>query len=268
MSHYRAMIDQEPSWPSADEYFGSFAAERRDATPRNLPGRFALEATRTRSRAQRLPDRAMQGCAAEISAFLALVLDERSARWEEFAARRGAELGPQALAAVLLAPSARMVGEFWRRDACDFLQVTIAMTRIERAFRNCVLSDPPPGQARAARAVLLAPVPGEQHGFGLAVVADAFRRAGWRVDRCADDEHGRMIGLAETRRYDMIGLSIGGEPMLPALQVAVRRLRQCSLNRTVRIGVGGPLVGQRHDVVSLSGADFAAGDAAAAVDSA
>jgi methanogenic corrinoid protein MtbC1 len=268
MSHYRAMIDQEPSWPSADEYIGSFAAERREASPRNLPGRFALEATRMRPRARRAPDRGTKGCAAEIGAFLALVLDERSTRWEEFAALRGVELGPQALASLLLAPAARMVGEFWRRDVCDFMQVTIAMTRIERAFRNSVLADPPPGEVRSARALLLAPVAGEQHGFGLAVVADAFRRAGWRVDRCADDEQGRMIALAQARRYDMIGLSIGGEPMLPALQAAVQRLRRCSLNRTVRIGVGGPLVGQRQDVVSLSGADFGAGDAAAAVDSA
>lgn len=202
----------------------------------------------------------------DIGLFVSLALDPDSARCETFARRIAHRHGAQELVTRLLAPAAWLLGDYWRRDICNFLVMTAAMERIERIFRGAIAEDPPVGRRGRGRSILLSPVPGEQHGFGLAVVEDAFRRAGWHVDRCSFDEEGRLVALASQRHYDAIGLSIGGEAMMDRLGRVVEDLRRVSSNRDVRIGLGGPLVALRPELTSHIDSDFSATDAALAVD--
>ncbi len=202
----------------------------------------------------------------DIGLFVSLSLDVTSARCETFARRVAHKHGAQELVTRLLAPAAGLLGDYWRRDICNFLVMTAAMERIERIFRSAIAEDPPLGRRGHGRSILLSPVPGEQHGFGLAVVEDAFRRAGWFVDRCSFDEEDRLVALASQRHYDAIGLSIGGEAMLGRLAYMMRDLRRVSMNRDVRIGLGGPLVALRPELTSQLDGDFSATDAALAVD--
>lgn len=84
----------------------------------------------------------------------------------------------------LLAPVARHLGELWEKDLCDFTEVTIGLGRLQQVLRDNsadfsqpeAVNDAPPG-----RRILLAPCPGEQHTFGLSLVAEFFHRAGWDV---------------------------------------------------------------------------------------
>jgi methanogenic corrinoid protein MtbC1 len=202
----------------------------------------------------------------DIGLFVSLALDVTTARCETFARRVAHKHGAQELAKRLLAPAAGLLGDYWRRDICNFLVMTAAMERIERIFRGVIAENPPLGRRGHGRSILLSPVPGEQHGFGLAVVEDAFRRAGWHVDRCSFDEEGRLVTLASQRHYDAIGLSIGGEAMMGRLGRVVEDLRRLSNNRDVRIGLGGPLVALRPELTSHIDSDFSATDAALAVD--
>lgn len=229
--------------------------------PTSILGRIVEELgihARERSRA-RLGD-------GDIGLFVALALDMNSSRCETFARRIAQKHGPQELATLLLAPAARLLGDYWRRDICDFLTVTAAMERIERIFRGAAAEDPALRRRGKGRSILLSPVPGDEHGFGLAIVEDAFRRAGWHVDRCSFDEEERLVALASQRHYDAIGLSIGGETMLGRLGRVLDNLRRLSDNRDVRIGLGGPLMGLRPDLASRFDCDFSANDAALAVD--
>ena len=82
----------------------------------------------------------------------------------------------------LLAPAARVLGEMWEEDRCGFADVTVALCRLHEILRG--LSATPPANTDTpplGRRVLLVPVPGEQHTFGLLMVAEFFRRSGWEV---------------------------------------------------------------------------------------
>lgn len=82
----------------------------------------------------------------------------------------------------LLGPVARRLGQLWEEDRCDFTQVTVGVWQLRQILRD--LTPDFVGSAAAAtppRRALLMAVPGEQHTFGVVMVADFFRRAGWLV---------------------------------------------------------------------------------------
>ena len=106
----------------------------------------------------------------------------------------------------LFAPAARLLGEMWSDDHCDFSAVTVALGRLQRLLREL---SPAFGteieypRQRPPRAV--AQPPDEQHSFGLCMVAEFFRRDGWDVfgvvGGAVDDPVGaRAQGMGRRRR--------------------------------------------------------------------
>lgn len=202
-----------------------------------------------------------------VEEFVQLLLDENDNGCEDFAFRQAASgADPQRMAADYLGPAARLIGDFWRMDICDFMQVTVCMSRIQRLFWRLVEEYPPVGETRVGCSILLSPVPGEQHGFGQSVVEDAFRRQGWHVDSCSFDEEDDLYAFAESNEYQVIGLSVSGEPFLPLLAAAILKLRRRSRNAGVSIMVGGSLVATHPDAARGAGADLLVRDVAEALD--
>ncbi len=165
----------------------------------------------------------------------------------------------------LFAPAARHLGGLWDSDLCDFATVTVGLGRLQRLLREL---SPAFGaeveHPRNGRRAMLAQPNDEQHSFGLSMVAEFFRRAGWEV-------HGGPGGAASdpTARvreewFDMVGLSIGSEARLSWLERSVATLRQASRNRALVIIVGGPLFTLHPDWVERVGADGTALEARAA----
>ncbi|MEY4653023.1 MAG: hypothetical protein RI884_1604 [Pseudomonadota bacterium] len=158
----------------------------------------------------------------------------------------------------LLAPAARHLGELWEEDLCNFADVTVGVGRLQQAMRNLspgLVTRPPQGGAH--RAILLAPAPGEQHTFGLVMVGDFFRSAGWDVDG------GPALSVdVETlvRRgwYDVVGLSLASEVHLPRLGTAIAAIRKASMNPRVGILVGGPMFLRQAGLAAEVGADAVA----------
>jgi methanogenic corrinoid protein MtbC1 len=163
---------------------------------------------------------------------------------------------PQQVAKALLGPAARLLGDDWRADTCDFLSLTIAMNRMHQIFRQLVREAPRVDAGAPAGTMLLSPVPGEQHGFGVLVVEDAFLRAGWIVDVCGWDEEARLMGLAARNRYDVIALSMSGEVLGPRLCDTVRKLKAVSSNRLARFVVGGVAFETRPELASEARAEL------------
>jgi methanogenic corrinoid protein MtbC1 len=173
---------------------------------------------------------------------------------------------PESLYLGLLSAAACALGLLWEQDRCDFAQVTISVGRLQQLAR--FLSSR--FQAAAVRrpdpdSVLLVPAPGEQHTFGLIILAEFFQRAGWHV---AGGPMAGGMNPAEAVRstwFDIAGFSIGSESRLEALAKDIRRVRRASRNRDLGVMVGGPLFLQRPDLVARVGADMAAVDAPSAV---
>jgi hypothetical protein len=69
----------------------------------------------------------------------------------------------------LLAPAARLLGEWWKQDVRDFTEVTSGLCRMHQLlheFSPRFLHDAQP--TAPDRCVLLVPMPGDQHSFGRA----------------------------------------------------------------------------------------------------
>jgi methanogenic corrinoid protein MtbC1 len=166
----------------------------------------------------------------------------------------------------LLAPAARLLGTCWEDDVCDFTEVTIGLRCLHAV---CHALEPrfaplsPNG--RSGRRILLAPAPGEQHGFGLTMVEQFFRRAGWEswIDGGADRE--ALLAMVAEKHFGLIGFSIGGETHIEALTTLIRDVRRASRNPNLGILVGGPLLLQEPLLVKRLGADATARDAEEAI---
>jgi methanogenic corrinoid protein MtbC1 len=201
-----------------------------------------------------------------IEEFVVMLFDEDSDRCQEMLGEALAESGdPQKVVEILLEPAARVVGENWCSDECDFLKVTIAVSRMQRLFRRMASECPPTSLPDLSRCALLTPAPGEQHTFGLSVVDDAFRRAGWEVDCCGCDEETEMFRLVALNHYQIIGVSISVERFLPDLLELSRKLRTRSRNRAIVLIAGGSMVMQNPQGAIEAGFDLLAVDSVSAV---
>ena len=178
--------------------------------------------------------------------------------------QRGASL--EAVCLCLLAPAARELGLLWEEDECDFMQVTVGLCRLHHLLRE--LS---PGfhfesvEPKTARNILLAPVPGDQHTFGITLVAQFLRQAGWQVWSEFSGSTDELLEVVRTHWFAAVGLSVGSETRVDELARVIRAIRQASLNRSVGIMTGGPLLVARPELAVLMGADATALDGPMAV---
>ncbi|WP_224405109.1 B12-binding domain-containing protein [Afifella sp. IM 167] len=179
---------------------------------------------------------------------------------------RARGLGLETIFLNLMAPTARLLGELWKADDCDFTDVTIGLARLQQLLREFA----PAFQGALAdcsdgRRVLLAPAPGEQHTFGLFMTEEFFRRSGWQVLSEMDCSPGRIGEIVRSEWFSIVGFSLSGERFLSELAVAIDLVRQNSKNQSIGIMVGGQLFLDQPELVTLVGADVSASDARQAV---
>lgn len=166
----------------------------------------------------------------------------------------------------LLSAAARKAGEMWEADLCSFTDVTIGLWRLQEVMHEVGMANAiPPRTAEPPHRVLLRQTPGEQHRFGLNMVAEFFRRAGWQVHDDSTEAGTDPIANVRGRWFDVVGLSLSGERHLDVLATTIHAIRKASRNRGVGIMVGGPLFVEHPDWVARVGADTTANDGRQAV---
>jgi methanogenic corrinoid protein MtbC1 len=166
----------------------------------------------------------------------------------------------------VVAPAARRLGDFWSDDRCHFTDVTLAMSRLHHMLHllgHVFYAEDPHAELR--RRALLLPVPGEQHSFGLAMVAEFFRRAGWDVWSGATLARADLLRLVARERFDLVGLSTGSDAKLDVLPTLVHAVRHRSRNADIGVFVGGPAFLTHPELATSVGADATALDGRQAV---
>jgi methanogenic corrinoid protein MtbC1 len=161
----------------------------------------------------------------------------------------------------LLAPAARYLGYLWDEDLCGFADVTVGLGRLQQVMRELSPAfgsevDHPADGRRA----LLVPAPGEQHTFGLSMVAEFFRRAGWEVVGGVGGPEIDPVDLVRDEWFDVIGVSVGNEARLDWLRNGITEVRRASRNRAIGVMVGGPVFNLNPEYVAQVGADITASD--------
>lgn len=166
----------------------------------------------------------------------------------------------------LLAPAARHLGILWDEDACDFVDVTMALWRLQEIVHE--LAARVPGAAArfgGERRALFAGVPGEQHGFGTIMVEEFFRRAGWTTACEPVSTETVLLDAVATQWFELIGLTVMCDDNVAGLPQLIAGLRARSKNPRVGVMVGGRSFADHPEWAATCGADATARDGAEAV---
>lgn len=166
----------------------------------------------------------------------------------------------------LMAPAARKLGEYWEQDICSFTDVTIGLGRLQTLLYR--LSARQKGiidtEALVPRGLFITPF-GGQHSFGIRMVEDLFRRAGWKTLCEPNILSQDLVDLIATENFDLVGIGISIVGQLELVEEMIGCVRQSSRNREIKIMVGGNLIVEQSDLATALGADFSAIDAREAV---
>lgn len=198
----------------------------------------------------------------EVAAFTRLILERDVAdASERIAALRAEGISLEAIFLDLLGPAARRLGDMWIEDLCDFTQVTVGLWRLQQLVRDlspafCDAAEP----QDQTRRVLLVAAQGEQHTFGLFMVAEFFRRAGWDVWAGPVATQAELLDLVRHDWYAVVGISVSCETRLEGLAATIHAIRRASRNRAVGVMVGGAVFLDHPELAALLGADASATD--------
>jgi len=172
-------------------------------------------------------------------------------------------VAPRAIMATVIAPAARRLGQLWENDACDFMQVTVGLQRLQGFLRNLdPQEDRIVDRTGRAPAILLLAAPGENHLLGVQMVASLFASEGWRAERT--DAEACLRRLAE-QWFDAVGFSVNCERFVDDLRLKIGQARMISQNPRLRVLVGGSILASNPDIGQKLGADNLAPDFETAV---
>lgn len=161
----------------------------------------------------------------------------------------------------LCAPAAKELGDMWLRDACSFCDVTIGLSALEQVVLHC---SGPAGAVRNMsdqdRCALFAPMPGNQHIFGLLIVKELFRSSGWMVRSPSKTDRDGILDAVRKTRFSILGLSVGSADDLQNCQSLVKACRDVSLNPNLLILAGGYGIQEANMSTRMLGVDLIARD--------
>lgn len=172
----------------------------------------------------------------------------------------------EAILLSVMAPAARRLGIYWEEDRVTFADVTVSLSRLQQALR--LFAPTGPGQQDAlpnGHRILLASVPGDQHTFGVFMVEEFFRRAGWDVVTCVLETSEELLSLAAFERFSIVGFSLSRDDLFNEMVSNIRKIYKVAKNRNVRVLVGGRYFIDAPHRFKETGADGMARDGQEAV---
>jgi MerR family transcriptional regulator, light-induced transcriptional regulator len=164
----------------------------------------------------------------------------------------------------LLEPTARCLGEMWDRDECDFIDVTLGVGRLQQLLAVFNDTHTVPG-LDTDRQVLMAMTPGNQHSFGIKMVARFLLAAAWQVKTELSGNVEDIVANVRDGWFAVVGLTAGSDRQIESLTSTIAAIRKHSRNKAIGIMVGGPMFIANPELAHEVGADATAPDAPTAV---
>jgi len=113
--------------------------------------------------------------------------------------------------------------------------------------------------------IILIPMPGETHTFGLSMVYEFFHQAGWNAWTGPIASSAVLCGLVRSEWVEVIGLSLACDDMLDTARKQIAAVRRASRNPKMGVLVGGPGFVANPALAASIGADGTATDGRMAV---
>lgn len=166
-------------------------------------------------------------------------------------------------------PAARLLGQRWNQDSCNFADVTLGMWNIQQVFTDLAVTLRQSAYGRTfsdekAPSVVFCTLPDCHHRLGVQMVCAFFARAGWNTRLVHTRTETALVGEIADFAPTLVGLSVSSEADL--LKAAgficrIRRLQKEQPGRPLAVMLGGPAIHVFPELASLTGADMLAGDA-------
>ena len=205
----------------------------------------------------------------EIDTFLKLLLNSARGTCIAYISELHAKgIGLESIYLDLLAPAAERLGPMWLSDELTFTEISIALARLQALITKVARSEAPaPMQIDPDRHIVLARAHDEQHAFGLLMVAEFFRLAGWQVGGGLDLETGRNLNAVLKKEWcSVLGLTAGSRRLALDLKPGIESARRASSNPKLIVIVGGPAFLEEPDLLDEIGGDYSATDGFEAVE--
>lgn len=165
-----------------------------------------------------------------------------------------------------VAPTARWLGDRWVDDSLSFVDVHLGLVQLHQLVSYYEVAQVSSAATNEGRKILLACTPGDQHTFGITLVSDFFRRAGWQVSNRSGQTLDQLAAHVASTRFSCIGLSLYCDDHIANLNRSIARLRRCSANSDALVIVGGNYFMGRSPVRCPVEADMFVVDAGDAVE--
>ena len=163
--------------------------------------------------------------------------------------------------------SARLIGELWSRDTLDFVNVTIALSRLHRVMHEFSQEFLSEGNAESnGLSLLLMTEPGSQHGLGVFMLSEFFRQAGWRVTLASPQDIVDFKRIFLSDWFDAVVLSISTDRQIDAVAQSLLELSKTTANPNLKIYVGGPMAQLSPEAINWDGTLLLQTDAAQTVE--
>ncbi len=156
----------------------------------------------------------------------------------------------------LLGAAAQRLGSCWEDDRLYFAEVSLGLVTLQRLLHE--FAPPPRTGPVAERRMLLLPMPGEAHCFGLRILGIRFQQAGWDCHCESALPEEVMLQRVAEQRYDVVGLSVQDKASEKRAADLIRRLRKASMEPKLRILLGGAPFALEPARAVAAGADLPA----------
>lgn len=195
-----------------------------------------------------------------------VLLDEAHAAYSFVSSMRARGVDLESIFLDLLAPTARNLGEMWTADRCSFSEVTLGLCRLQQVLRQLsTVFDDEPEPVPSVSSVLLTPIPGEQHTFGLLMLEEFYRRGGWDTVLLMPGGEREICDAVSQDWFSAAGISVSCSFSQDALRALISDMRRSSRNADIAILVGGRAFGADQELALAVGADATAVDGREAI---
>lgn len=196
----------------------------------------------------------------------AIVAGSRRRAFEVADAALAGGMGIRALYLDVFQPALREIGRLWQQNritvADEHLATAITQAAMARLYERLFAA-----AAGHGPSMIAACAEGERHEVGLRMVCDILELEGWdTVFLGAAVPTPDLVRLICERKPEVVALSASIGPNVPGVETAIRSIREKCGNEPPLIVVGGRPFTADPELAARIGADFAAGDAADAVE--
>lgn len=155
----------------------------------------------------------------------------------------------------LLGETAQRLGRGWGNDDLCFAEVSLGLVTLQNVLHEFAPAMTEPRVS--ARRMLLVPMPGEVHCFGMRMLGIRFRQVDWDCDCESHMTEEALLRRVAGNRYDVVGLSAQRAEDEACAAGLIARIREASGNPHLRILLGGARFVGRPEAAMALGADLA-----------